>query len=83
MQIENFKRIVIKIGSSILVDEKSRPKKKWLQEFAKDIKFLINKKKEIVIISSGAIALGCKHLGIKKKVLKLDKKPGSCINWSN
>ena len=45
MCIDKFKKIVIKIGSSILVDEKGKPKKKWLQEFAKDIKNLVKKKK--------------------------------------
>ena len=44
MYINKFKKIVIKIGSSILVDKKGKPKKKWLQEFGKDIKDLINKK---------------------------------------
>ena len=46
MYIDKFKKIVIKIGSSILVDEKGKPKKIWLKEFAKDIKNLINKKKK-------------------------------------
>ncbi len=73
MYIDKFKKIVIKIGSSILVDKKGQPKKLWLKEFAKDIAFLIKKKKQIVIISSGAIALGCKYLGISKKGLKVDK----------
>ena len=45
MYINKFKKIVIKVGSSILVDEEGKPKKKWLQEFGKDIKDLINKKK--------------------------------------
>ena len=44
MYIDNFKKIVIKVGSSILVDETGKPKKKWLQELAKDIKDLIRKK---------------------------------------
>jgi len=73
MDINKFKKIVIKIGSSILVDEEGKPKKKWLQEFAKDIKDLINKKKQIVIVSSGAIAMGCEYLKIKKNGLKVDK----------
>ena len=73
MYFDKFKKIVIKIGSSILVDEKGIPKKTWLKEFAKDIKFLIKKKKQIVIVSSGAIALGCKYLEINKKSLKIDK----------
>ena len=53
MYIDKFKKIVIKVGSSILIDKAGRPKKKWLQEFAKDIKNLIKKKKQIVIVSSG------------------------------
>ena len=73
MYIDKFKKIVIKIGSSILVDEKGKPKKIWLKEFAKDIKDLIKKKKQIVIVSSGAIALGCEYLEIKKNGLKVDK----------
>ena len=44
MQIDKFKKIVIKIGSSILVDKKGKPKNIWLKEFAKDIKNLIRKK---------------------------------------
>ena len=68
MYIDKFKKIVIKIGSSILVDKKGKPKKIWLQEFAKSIKNLIKKKKQIVIVSSGAIAMGCEYLEIKKKI---------------
>jgi len=71
--INKSKKIVIKIGSSTLVDKKGNPKKLWLKEFAKDIKNLINKKKQIVIVSSGAIAFGCKYLGINKKGMRIDK----------
>ena len=68
MYIDKFEKIVIKIGSSILIDEKGKPKKIWIREFAKSIKNLIKKKKQIVIVSSGAIAMGCEYLRIKKKV---------------
>jgi len=73
MYINKFKKIVIKVGSSTIVDKKGKPKKIWLQEFAKDVKNLIKKKKQIVIVSSGAIALGCEYLKIKKNGLKVDK----------
>jgi glutamate 5-kinase len=73
MYINKSKKIVIKIGSSILIDNKGKLKRKWLVNFVKDIHFLKKKKKEIIIVSSGAIALGCKYLGIKKKRLKIDK----------
>ena len=73
MYIDKFKKIVIKIGSSILINKKGKPKKIWLEEFAKDIKSLIKKKKQVVIVSSGAIAIGCEYLGIKKNGLKVEK----------
>ena len=73
MYINKSKKIVVKIGSSILVDDKGKPKKSWLNEFVKDVKFLIKKKKQVVIVSSGAIALGCEYLGINRKGLKVDK----------
>jgi len=73
MYIDKFKKIVIKIGSSTLIDKNGKPKKIWLKEFAKDIRNLVNKKKQIVIVSSGAIAIGCEYLGIKKNGLKVDK----------
>ena len=73
MYINKSKKIVIKIGSSILIDAKGKPKKRWLEQFVKDINFLKRKKKEVIIVSSGAIALGCGYLGIKKKGLKIDK----------
>ena len=73
MYIDKSKKIVIKIGSSILIDKKGKPKKLWFKELARDIKLLINQKKQIVIVSSGAIALGCEYLGIRKNGLKVDK----------
>ena len=38
MYLENAKTIVIKIGSSILIDENKKIREKWLSEFSKDIK---------------------------------------------
>lgn len=73
MYLKNSKTIVIKIGSSLLIDEKKIIRKKWLSEFAKDIKELLSDKKNVIIVSSGAIALGCKKLNLTKKNLKLDK----------
>ncbi len=73
MYLKNFKTIVIKIGSSLLIDNKKIIRKKWLLEFAKDVKELLSQNKKIVIVSSGAIALGCKKLNLNKKNLKLDK----------
>ena len=46
MYIDKFNKIVIKIGSSILIDKKGKPKKTWLKDFANDIKYLVSKKKQ-------------------------------------
>ncbi len=73
MYLKNSKIIVIKIGSSLLVDDKKKVRKKWLSSFAKDIKRLKSKNKKIILVSSGAIALGCKKMNYNKNNLKLDK----------
>ena len=71
MLIENSKKIVLKLGSSTVVDSKGLFKKKWVSSLIKDIK-KYGKNKDFVIVSSGAIALGQKHLKIKKKRIKLE-----------
>ena len=73
MYLNNSKKIVIKIGSSLLINDKKVIRKKWLSEFSKDVKQLLDEKKNVIIVSSGAIALGCKKLNLNKKNLKLDK----------
>ena len=71
MLIENSKKIVLKLGSSTVVDSKGVFKKKWVSSLIKDIK-KFGKNKNFVIVSSGAIALGQKYLKIKKKKIKLE-----------
>ena len=71
MLTENSKKIVLKLGSSTVVDNKGAFKKKWVTSLIKDIK-KYGKNKNFVIVSSGAIALGQKYLKIKKKKIKLE-----------
>ena len=73
MYLKNSKTIVVKLGSSLLVSDKQIFKKIWLENFAEDVKELLKKKKNIIIVSSGAIALGCKKLNLYKKNIKLDQ----------
>ena len=73
MHLKNSKIIVIKIGSSLLIDKDKKIRKKWLYEFSKDIKELLDENKKVIIVTSGAIAMGCKKLNLNKKNLKLDK----------
>ena len=73
MHLNNSKIIVIKIGSSLIVDKNQKIRKKWLSSFAKDVQKLRHKNQKIVLVSSGAIALGCKKMNFSKKNIKLDK----------
>ena len=71
MLIEASNIIVLKLGSSTVVDGKGKFKKKWVTSLIKDIQ-KYGKNKKFVIVSSGAIALGQKYLKINKKKIKLD-----------
>ena len=73
MYLKESKTVVIKIGSSLLINDNKIIREKWLSEFAKDVRDLLRLKKNVIIVSSGAIALGCKKLKLSKKNLKLDK----------
>ena len=73
MHLKNSKIIVIKIGSSLLIDSNQKIRKKWFFSFARDIQKLKLENKKIIIVSSGAIALGCKKMKFNKTKLKLDK----------
>jgi len=71
MLIENSKKIIIKLGSSTVIDSKGKFKKRWVNTLIKDIqKYKGNS--DLVIVSSGAIALGQNYLKIKKKKIKLE-----------
>ena len=72
MHINKAKKIVIKLGSSTVIDKKGSFKKKWLLSLIEDIKKLKKNKQEIVLVSSGAIALGQSYLKIKNKKVKLE-----------
>ena len=71
MLIETSNIIVLKLGSSTVVDRRGKFKKKWIASLIKDIQ-KYGKNKKFVIVSSGAIALGQKYLKINKKKIKLD-----------
>ena len=75
MKLEAAKTIVIKCGSALLVDGVSgEVRHDWLKSLAGDISFLKSQGKEILIVTSGAVALGRKSLGLKSGKLKLEEK---------
>ena len=71
MLVNNPKKIVIKLGSSTVIDDKGKFRKNWVSSLIKDLK-KIKKNRDLVIVSSGAIALGQKYLKVKKKKIKLE-----------
>lgn len=63
--IQNANRIVVKIGSALVTDEKNATvNQSWLNSVAQDLADLIKQGKEVMIVSSGAIALGRQALNI-------------------
>ncbi|WOS62600.1 glutamate 5-kinase [Sinorhizobium fredii] len=71
--LEKYRRIVIKIGSALLVDRKSGLKKSWLDAMCADIAALKAKGVEVLVVSSGAIALGRTVLNLPAGALKLEE----------
>jgi len=72
MALSEYHRLVVKVGSSLLVDESGRLNRNWLETLADDIAYLQKDGHEILIVSSGAIAIGSGVLGINKKRARLE-----------
>jgi glutamate 5-kinase len=69
-----FRRIVVKVGSTLLVDaDAGRVKEGWLASLAADIAGLHRDKRDVLVVSSGAIALGRSVLKLPKGSLKLEE----------
>ncbi len=71
--LKDFRRIVVKVGSSLLVDAAAGSlKRDWLASLAADIAALHKKKCDVIVVSSGAIALGRAVLKLPAGALKLE-----------
>jgi glutamate 5-kinase len=68
-----YRRITIKIGSALLVDKAGKLRKAWLDALAEDIAALKAEGRDIVVVSSGAIALGRGLLGLSALSLTLEQ----------
>lgn len=72
--LASHRRIVVKIGSALLVDRKSGLKRDWLESIVADIAQLAAGGAEMLVVSSGAIALGRTILGLgAARALKLEE----------
>lgn len=72
--LDKAKRIVIKVGSSLLIDANNLHRHEWLEQLAEDILALVRQKKEVLIVTSGAVALGRHLMGLGAKALTLEEK---------
>ncbi|HEY2245467.1 MAG: glutamate 5-kinase [Xanthobacteraceae bacterium] len=77
-RLTDFRRIVVKIGSSLLIDARGgRLNEKWLAALAADIATLHADKRDILVVSSGAIALGRTVLKLPAGELALEDSQGA------
>ena len=69
------RRVVIKVGSALLVDAATgRLNRGWLETLAADVAELRRRGQEVLLVSSGAIALGRRRLGLNSSRLRLEDK---------
>ena len=72
--LSQARRVVIKVGSALLVDAASgQLNRAWLETLAADVHALRARGQDVLLVSSGAIALGRRHLGLEPGRLKLEE----------
>ncbi|TYR34068.1 glutamate 5-kinase [Mesorhizobium microcysteis] len=71
--LKDFRRITVKIGSALLVDRKAGLKREWLASLVDDVAALTADGAEVLVVSSGAIALGRTVLGLQSRALRLEE----------
>ncbi|HSK40829.1 MAG TPA: glutamate 5-kinase [Arenibaculum sp.] len=73
--LRSARRLVVKIGSALLVDEATgRIRGTWLDALADDVARCRARGQDVVLVSSGAIAVGREHLGLIGRPLRLEEK---------
>jgi glutamate 5-kinase len=71
--LRRYRRITVKIGSALLVDRAAGLKREWLASLVDDVASLAAGGAEVLVVSSGAIALGRTILGLGRRTLKLEE----------
>src|SRR3974390_2378816 len=68
------RRIVVKVGSALLVDgDSGRVNRTWLETLVEDLLRLRRRGQQLILVSSGAIALGRRRLGLRRGALRLEE----------
>ena len=68
------RRLVVKIGSALLVDEDGEIRRAWLDRLVDDLACCRGRGQEVIVVTSGAVAVGRRHLGLGGRALRLDEK---------
>ena len=68
------RRLVVKIGSALLATEGGEVRQAWLDALARDVARLRGRNQELILVSSGAIAIGRRQLGLARRRLRLEEK---------
>jgi glutamate 5-kinase len=81
--LKSARRIVVKVGSSLIVEADSRgPALSWMASLAEDIASLRSGGRQIILVSSGAIALGRGRLGLEKNARLDEKQAAAAVGQS-
>ena len=70
--VDDYRRLVVKVGSSLLIGDDGHVDRRWLEGLADDIADLHRRSHELLVVSSGAIAIGSTVLGINKRRARLE-----------
>ena len=73
-RLSDARRLVVKIGSALLVEESGEIRQAWLDRLADDLAALRRDGREVLVVSSGAIAVGRRRLELTGRALKLEEK---------
>lgn len=73
-ELAQARRIVVKVGSALLVAADGTPDRAWLNALAADIARMRARGQQTLIVSSGAVALGRRRLGLNRRALTLPEK---------
>jgi glutamate 5-kinase len=72
IELSRLRRLVIKIGSSLLIDDNNRLNRKWLDSLALDIAQLRKAGHQVLVVTSGAVAIGSPILGVNPRRARLE-----------
>ncbi len=77
MPLLRARRVVVKVGSALLVDPQTgAANRAWLETLAADVATMRGRGQEVLLVSSGAIALGRRQLGLSFRAAQAGREAG-------